>query len=288
VSIPVCWTSRHDVTNDGHIDLSVAPAHPPAAPAQPVAPKLEPAVLALADEYARRFEQFKDHRETPTAIRWMLEPRRAMEHLLRGESAAPVEMDAWHPQDPDNPWLQESPAEPMFAARVAGRKWEELQAEGHQMQRIEFAGPKGSGAIDRWGKVLWEVRPPVEPQKPVAWVRVHPDGSLAYDILFDAQIEETRRKSGAWRPLYAAPVLKESLITAAQPSEAQERAAQPDPVRAALEAVVSFMGAPAGFRCPYCSRNPTTRSDFCDAHRPGRREEVLAAARAALAEYRKG
>ncbi len=41
--------------------------------------------------------------------------------------------------------------------------------------------------------------------EPVAWVRVHPDGTLAYDLLFEQQIEPARKKSGAWRPLYLAP-----------------------------------------------------------------------------------
>ena len=60
-------------------------------------------VLSLADEYARRFEQFKDFPETPRAIRWMLEPRDAMEKVLAGQPADKVEMDSWHPEDPENP-----------------------------------------------------------------------------------------------------------------------------------------------------------------------------------------
>jgi hypothetical protein len=61
--------------------------------------------LSLADEYARRFEQFKDFQETPSAIRWMLEPRRALEKLLAGEPVSTVEIGSWHPEDPDNPGI---------------------------------------------------------------------------------------------------------------------------------------------------------------------------------------
>lgn len=44
----------------------------------------------------------------------------------------------------------------MFRAQVAARKWQGLLAEGHTMQQIAFAGPKGAGTIDPWGKVLWQ------------------------------------------------------------------------------------------------------------------------------------
>lgn len=38
-------------------------------------------------------------------------------------------------------------------------------------------------------------------QKPVAWVRRHPDGALTAEFLEDAVIEPARKKSGAWVPL---------------------------------------------------------------------------------------
>jgi hypothetical protein len=36
----------------------------------------------------------------------------------------------------------------------------------------------------------------------VAWVRRHPDGTLAEDYLPDSMIETVRKESGAWVPLY--------------------------------------------------------------------------------------
>jgi hypothetical protein len=47
VSIPVCWTARHRVTNDGHIDLSVAP-QVPQQPTEEVAPQAETPAVPLA------------------------------------------------------------------------------------------------------------------------------------------------------------------------------------------------------------------------------------------------
>jgi hypothetical protein len=42
--------------------------------------------------------------------------------------------------------------------------------------------------------------------EPVAWVRRHPDGALTAEFLEHAVIEPVRRNSGAWVPLYTAPV----------------------------------------------------------------------------------
>lgn len=44
---------------------------------------------------------------------------------------------------------------PMFVSHVGQRKWEGLQAEGAQMQHIEFKKGGSLGTIDPWGKVLW-------------------------------------------------------------------------------------------------------------------------------------
>jgi len=41
--------------------------------------------------------------------------------------------------------------------------------------------------------------------EPVAWVRVHPDGTYSNELLCEWQIEQVRRDSGAWKPLFAAP-----------------------------------------------------------------------------------
>lgn len=44
-----------------------------------------------------------------------------------------------------------------------------------------------------------------EDAEAVAWVRRHPDGALTAEFLEDAVIEPSRKKSGAWVPLYRGP-----------------------------------------------------------------------------------
>lgn len=39
--------------------------------------------------------------------------------------------------------------------------------------------------------------------RPVAWVRVQPDGTITEELLPDRAIEKVRKESGAWIPLYA-------------------------------------------------------------------------------------
>lgn len=38
---------------------------------------------------------------------------------------------------------------------------------------------------------------------PIAWIRRHPDGRLTDEVLPNWRIEEARKQSGAWTPLYA-------------------------------------------------------------------------------------
>jgi hypothetical protein len=48
--------------------------------------------------------------------------------------------------------------------------------------------------------------PTAEPATfPTAWIRQHPDGRLTEELLPNWRIENTRRESGAWIPLYATP-----------------------------------------------------------------------------------
>lgn len=42
---------------------------------------------------------------------------------------------------------------------------------------------------------------PADVAQTIAWARVHPDGSFAGDLLPDSQIEDARKRSGAWVPL---------------------------------------------------------------------------------------
>lgn len=42
-------------------------------------------------------------------------------------------------------------------------------------------------------------------QEPVAWIRRHPNGALSNELLIHVQVEQVRRDSGAWVPLYTTP-----------------------------------------------------------------------------------
>lgn len=66
--------------------------------------------------------------------------------------------------------LAAQPAEPLFAASVAARKWQELQENGHRMTLIQFDGGKGGpGSIDPGGVVMWGAQPAAQQGEPVAW-----------------------------------------------------------------------------------------------------------------------
>ena len=41
--------------------------------------------------------------------------------------------------------------------------------------------------------------------EPVAWIRRHPNGALSNELLTHVQVEQVRRDSGAWVPLYTHP-----------------------------------------------------------------------------------
>lgn len=41
-----------------------------------------------------------------------------------------------------------------------------------------------------------------DPPTPIAWVRVHPDGTYTDEYLPDRMIEQVRKDSGAWVPLF--------------------------------------------------------------------------------------
>jgi len=62
--------------------------------------------------------------------------------------------------------LAQPAQEPMFKVDVAKRKWESLQADGHEMQHIAFAKGSDAGIIDAWGKVVWLQTTPPLPEQP--------------------------------------------------------------------------------------------------------------------------
>ena len=74
-----------------------------------------------------------------------------------------AQIDAALAQQPQPP--ESAPRKPLFAAAVAQRKWDELQAEGYRMQSIAFESPTRAGAIDAWGVVRWTAAPQVQPER---------------------------------------------------------------------------------------------------------------------------
>lgn len=83
--------------------------------------------------------------------------------------------------------------------------------------------------------------------EPVAWVRRHPDGALTAEFLEHAVIEPVRKNSGAWVPLYTAPV-------AAQ--------AQPSSDRAMLLKLMAAFDMEV-WNCPNCTAAEETKD--CDS-----------------------
>lgn len=88
---------------------------------------------------------------------------------------------------------------------------------------------------------------PADVAQTVAWARIHPDGSLAGDLLLDAAIEDVRKRSGAWVPLTrgapadVARLVEEARATYASP-ESRLRAIvvlteQRDSLRRTLELI---------------------------------------------------
>ena len=50
--------------------------------------------------------------------------------------------------------------------------------------------------------------------EPVAWIRRHPNGALSNELLIHVQVEQVRRDSGAWVPLYThqAPSVPDDVV----------------------------------------------------------------------------
>ena len=78
---------------------------------------------------------------------------------------------AQQPQQTQPP--ESAPRKPLFAAAVAQRKWDELQAEGYRMQSIAFESPTRAGTIDAWGVVRWTAAPQVQPEPSRALKEMH-------------------------------------------------------------------------------------------------------------------
>lgn len=59
---------------------------------------------------------------------------------------------------------------------------------------------KPSGLEDMWQAWQAALATKAAPE-PLAWIRIHPDGSYSNDLLLEWQIEQAHRDSGAWVPL---------------------------------------------------------------------------------------
>ena len=65
---------------------------------------------------------------------------------------------------------------------------------------------KVSVTRDEWRVLFTAIlaKQPATPE-PVAWIRRHPNGALSNEMLTHVQVEQVRRDSGAWVPLYTHP-----------------------------------------------------------------------------------
>lgn len=93
--------------------------------------------------------------------------------------------------------------------------------------------------------------------EPVAWVRRHPDGALTAAFLEHAVIEPVRKISGAWVPLYTAPVAAQPDVTQQTLDDVKAgipaRDAEIEALRKEIEALKTTMSAepvavPKGWR----------------------------------------
>ncbi|GEM_PF-5094022 len=73
-------------------------------------------------------------------------------------------------------------------------------------------------AIDPMASSIALCAAPVS-SEPVAWVRRHPDGALTSAFLEHAVIDPVRKDSGAWVPLYTAPVAAQAHPSGIHPFE---------------------------------------------------------------------
>lgn len=98
-------------------------------------------------------------------------------------------------------------------------------------------------------------------QRPVAWVRKHPDGDLTTEYLSNGSIEDLRKRSGAWVPLYtsscktAAFEMPNGLKAAiAQAKDQGQRVAIHDgnAVFFSCDGDSELPGHDVDLNCPYC------------------------------------
>ena len=72
---------------------------------------------------------------------------------------------------------------------------------------------KVSVTRDEWRVLFTAIlaKQPATPE-PVAWIRRHPNGSLSNEMLTHVQVEQVRRDSGAWVPLYTHPAPSDDVV----------------------------------------------------------------------------
>lgn len=130
---------------------------------------------------------------------------------------------------PPKPVAQAEHKRPLFAARVAQQKFDELLADGYRMESITFANETRQGTIDPWGVVRWDhgktASPVAEHQKPAFWVLK--DWLEARETTCNGRMWFSDPQNSAWTPLYTAPQVPAPLIGSHQTSHSDE--SQPAP-----------------------------------------------------------
>ncbi len=78
----------------------------------------------------------------------------------------------------------------------------DLRDEGYGAEQAELIAGLSDPPDDISERQMQDQEQP-DPPNPVAWVRVHPDGTYTDEYLPDRVIERVRKESGAWVPLVA-------------------------------------------------------------------------------------
>lgn len=93
-----------------------------------------------------------------------------------------------------------------IAARRALRAALEQPPVGEQPETVPASAyDRLQSLCDNQAARIIELEQPQIEQEPVAWIRRHPNGALSNELLIHVQVEQVRRESGAWVPLYTHP-----------------------------------------------------------------------------------
>ena len=128
---------------------------------------------------------------------------------------------------------QSDPVKPLFASKVAARKWSELQEAGARMQSIAFDGHKSGqpGTIDPWGVVRWGEQAAQGAGEVVAWQHQKPIEGPTGEI--EGYTDWMDGDGSPWWP-------RRALYTHPTPPPAQPAPVVPDVQREIADALALF------------------------------------------------